>query len=60
MSKKKDKKIKVEIEQVERKGKCLRCGKLLVKNHMTCVTCRRKAKLMKKANKRGKSKNYYL
>ena len=57
---KKDKKVKVEIAQIERKGKCLRCGKSLVKNHDTCVTCRKKIRLQRKANQRGKRKNYYL
>lgn len=62
MVKKKDKgkKLKESIETVERKGMCLRCKKPLVKNHKTCVTCRRKERLMKKANKRGKPKNYYI
>jgi len=60
MAKKKEKTPKKEIEQVERKGKCLRCGKLLVKNHSTCVSCRKKIRLQKKANRRGKPRNYYL
>lgn len=60
MAKVKEKKVKKEIKEVERLGKCLRCGKPMVKNHKTCVQCRRKVRLIKKANKRGKSKNYYL
>ena len=60
MPKKEEKNIKVEIAQVERKGKCLTCGKLLIKNHKTCSSCNRKKRLMKKANRRGKRKNYYL
>lgn len=60
MAKKKEKKVKVEIKQVERKGKCLRCGKPMVKNHKTCVTCRKKKRLQSKANRKGKPKNYYL
>jgi len=59
--KKKDKNApKKEIAQVERKGKCLKCGKPMVRNHMSCLACRRKIRLMKKANRRGKHKYYYL
>lgn len=60
MSKKKDKQPKKVIEQVERKGRCLYCNKPMVKNHMTCVSCRKKKRLMSKANRRGKRKDYYL
>lgn len=62
MSKKKNKDNipKKEIEQVERKGKCFTCGKALIKNHLSCVTCRKRKRLMKKANRRGKPKKYYL
>ena len=59
MAKKTEQPKKV-IEQVVRNGKCLRCGKPMVKNHQSCVSCRKKLKLMKKANRRSKSKNYYL
>lgn len=45
------------IVSVERKGHCLRCRKVLVKNH---ATCNRRTKLIKKANKRGKHKRHYL
>ena len=62
MSKKKDKqqKVKKEIEEIIRNGKCLKCGKPMVKNHLSCIQCRRKIKLKKKANRRGKNKNLYL
>ena len=42
------------------KGKCLRCGKPMFKNHKSCCTCNRKDRLRSKANKRGKKKSYYL
>jgi hypothetical protein len=57
---KKEKKVKQEIKEVIRLGKCLRCGKPMVKNHMSCVSCRKKQKLMKKANRCGKPKYHYL
>jgi len=60
MAKKKEQKVKKVIQEIERLGKCLRCGKLLVKDHKTCSSCRRKKMLQKKANKRGKSRNHYL
>jgi uncharacterized OB-fold protein len=58
--KKKEQKVKKVIQEVERLGKCLRCGKPMVKNHKSCIACRRKTKLIKKANRRGKPKNHYL
>ena len=60
MSKKKDKVKKKEIVEVEKKGRCLRCGKPMGKNMRSCQACRRKDKLKRKANTRGKSKDYYL
>lgn len=60
MSKKNEKKVKEEIKQVERRGKCLRCSKSMVKNHKTCITCRKRKRLQSKANRRGKPKNYYI
>jgi hypothetical protein len=58
--KKKEQEVKKEIKEVERLGRCLRCNKPMVKNHKSCVACRRKTKLMKKANRRGYEKNHYL
>jgi len=61
MAKKKDDgSVKKEIQEVIRNGRCRRCGKEMVRNHLTCVSCRRKVRLMKKANRRGKPKKYYL
>jgi uncharacterized OB-fold protein len=60
MSKKKEQKVKKVIQEVERLGKCLKCGKPMVKNHDSCISCRRKIRLMKKANRRGKPKRHYL
>lgn len=51
---------KKAIEQIVRNGKCLRCGHALGKNMQSCVSCRKKLRLQKKANKRGKDKNTYL
>lgn len=58
--KKEQQQVKKEIEQVIRNGKCQRCGKSLIKNHRTCVSCRKIKRLKKKANRRGLPKNYYL
>lgn len=58
--KKKDKEPKKVIQEVVRLGKCLKCGKPMVKNHKSCVACRRKIRLMKKASRRGKPKKYYV
>jgi len=58
--KKKDKEPKKVIQEIERLGKCLKCGKPMVKNHASCISCRRKIRLMKKANRRGKPRNIYL
>lgn len=51
---------KEELAKLERKGKCLRCGKPMVKNHKSCGACNRKDRLKSKASKRGKPKEYYL
>jgi len=48
------------IADIERNGKCLRCGKPMVKNHLSCLSCRKKIRLMAKANRRGKHKYYYI
>lgn len=56
----KETKVKVEIVSVERKGKCLRCNKPMVKNHLSCNQCNKRKRLMRKANKRGKNKRHYL
>ena len=58
--KKKENQPKKEIVQIERNGKCLKCGKPMAKNHDSCIQCRRKLRLMKKANRRGKCKKHYL
>ena len=46
-------------------GKCLTCGRIIsthpdAKDKNKCCKCWRKQRLRKKANKRGKPKNYYL
>jgi hypothetical protein len=55
-----EQKVKKKIEEVERLGKCLKCGKPMVKNHKSCIACRKKLRLIRKANRRGKPKRYYL
>jgi uncharacterized OB-fold protein len=60
MKKDKENKPKKVIEEVIRNGRCLKCGKPMVKNHQSCVQCRRKIRLRKKANRRGKPRDYYL
>jgi hypothetical protein len=57
--KKKEKKVKKEVVNVEKHGRCLRCGKLMGRNYKSCNLCRRMDRLKRKANKRGKKKNYY-
>ena len=57
--KKKVKKKKTIISSVL-KGRCLKCGKPMFRNHKSCKACSRKARLKSKANRRGKKKNYYL
>lgn len=58
-------------ELVDKEYKCLKCGSswkfkvkkseaMKVKNKRTCVKCRRNKKLIRKANKRGRKKTYYL
>jgi len=59
-NKKENKEPKKVIQEIERLGKCLKCGKPMVKNHKSCISCRKKIRLMKKANRRGKPKRYYL
>lgn len=59
----KKKKVKKEPKKIEErilKGRCLKCLKLMGKNFRSCSACRRKAGLRKKANKRGRKRNYYL
>ena len=56
----KDAKVKTEIVSVERRGRCLKCNKPMVKNHLSCNQCNRKKRLISKANRRGKSKRHYL
>ena len=58
--KKKKKKVKKVIISSELKGKCLKCGKPMFKNHKSCSACSRKKRLRSKANRRGKKQNYYL
>ena len=58
--KKKEKKVEKEFEPKELKGSCLSCGKKMGRNIQKCSSCKRKNKLKRKANKRGKPKNYYL
>lgn len=64
MGKKKEKKIKVDKyeskENTEFRGKCLNCGKKTMRNIKNCSSCKRKKRLRKKANKRGKSRDYYV
>ena len=55
-----DQRKKEEFSKIPKKGKCLKCGKPMVKNHLSCKACSRKARLKSKANRRGKKKNYYL
>ena len=52
-------KKKREIENIVRKGKCLKCKKPMIKHHNSCKACLRKTRLERKANKRGKPKKYY-
>lgn len=63
-SKKKKKKGIVKkkkvMSNVKLKGRCLKCGKPMFRNHKSCKACSRKARLKSKANRRGKKKNYYL
>ncbi len=54
------KKRREELENIPRKGKCLKCGKPMVKNHLICKACSKKKRLKSKANRRGREKNYYL
>ncbi len=49
-----------ELENIPRKGICLKCGKPMVKNHISCKACNKKERLKSKANRRGREKNYYL
>ena len=58
--KKEENVVKKEIQEIPRLGKCLKCNKPMVRNHLTCLSCRRKVRLMKKANRRGKPKRHYL
>ena len=58
--KEKEQKIKKEMKEVERLGKCLKCGKPMVKNHQSCVRCRKKMRLKSKVNSRGKNKKYII
>lgn len=58
--KKKEKKAPEKIEDKILRGKCLKCLKPMGKNFKSCHTCRRKERLRKKANKRGRKKDYYL
>lgn len=58
--KKKIKKEPVKLEDKILKGKCLKCLKPMGRNFQSCSACRRKERLRKKANKRGRKKNYYL
>ena len=44
------------LDKVERKGKCLRCFKPMIKNHKSCKACNRKDRLRRKANSRGRDK----
>ena len=60
MAKEKEVRVKEEIKDVERNGRCLNCKRPLVKNHMTCRSCMRKKRLIKKANRRGKNKYTFL
>jgi len=61
MSKKKKKdKVEKVIEERILRGKCLKCGKKMGRNFNSCSDCRRKERLKRKANKRGKPKNYYI
>lgn len=48
-----------EMSKIERKGKCLKCSKPMVKNHEECHRCRKRRKLRSKANSRGHNKKYY-
>jgi uncharacterized OB-fold protein len=59
-SKKKEKKEREKQEVKILKGKCLRCGKPMVKNHKSCKACNRRDRLKSKANRRGRKKDYYL
>lgn len=58
--KKKTKKEPKKVEDKILKGKCLKCLKPMGKNFQSCHVCRRKHNLRKKANKRGRKRNYYL
>jgi uncharacterized OB-fold protein len=51
---------KEELANIPRKGRCLKCGKPMIKNHKSCKACSRKDRLRSKANRRGKDRNYYL
>ncbi len=57
--KKRKKETKKEEERIL-KGRCLKCGKPMGRNFKSCHACRRKERLRRKANKRGRKKNYYL
>ena len=49
--KKKEKKKKPEQEKKILKGKCLKCGKPMFKNHKSCKVCNKKQRLKSKANR---------
>ena len=57
MAKKKETK---KVEERILKGICLKCGKPMGKNFKSCHACRRKEGLRKKANKKGRRRDYYL
>ena len=48
-----------EMKNIVRKGKCLKCGRLMVKNHKSCHRCRKKRRLEAKANNQGRKKDHY-
>jgi uncharacterized OB-fold protein len=60
MKKEEDKTKEKQKIKGELKGKCLKCGKAMFKNHKSCKACNRKKRLKAKANKRGKSKRIYI
>ena len=49
-----------EMSKLERKGKCLKCGRPMVKDNKECHKCRKNRRLKAKANSRGHKKDYYL
>ncbi len=60
LNKERARKRKEELDNLPRKGKCLKCGKPMVKNHQICKACSKKKRLKSKASRMGKKKNYYL